>query len=487
MTSRDRTTSAAVRLSDGNKFRRRYLGALGDLFVQVLKLCPEPIGATQAEPVNYASDHVLRMQHSMLHTAVGILIFAATLVAIMVRPYRVPEALSAAVGGGAMLIVGIVQPFEAARVLAGQLNVYGFFLGLMTISAVADQAGIFTTFAYHAGRWAKGSPRRLLLAVFLIGLVITAFLSNDATALILTPAVYALVTRLRVPVLPYMFACTFIADTASFLLPVSNPINILILDGLGGGLGTFLRYLLLPALLCISLNIIAFLFLFRAELRRGFRVADLPLVDVPHRPFFRSTLAILAVTAVAFVVASALEAPVAWVALGGAALLLVAAAYQRQLAWDRLRREISWSLFVFISGMFVVVRGVEDLGLTARFGAVLMALAGQSPLRASLFTAAGSAIGANLINNVPMALVMISALRAVGTSGSVHQGLIYATILGCDLGPNLTTVGSLATMLWLLILRRKGLEVSSVEYFKLGIALVPAMVLAGGILIWLRW
>jgi arsenical pump membrane protein len=141
-----------------------------------------------------------------------------------------------------MLLGGFVRPGEAVRVLVGETNIYGFFLGLMAISALAAQAGIFDVLANRAGRWAGGSARRLLLGVFLIGAVITAFLSNDATALILTPAVYALVTRLRIPVLPYMFACTFIADTASFLLPVSNPINILVLDALGGALGTFLRY-----------------------------------------------------------------------------------------------------------------------------------------------------------------------------------------------------------------------------------------------------
>lgn len=422
----------------------------------------------------------------MTRTLLGASIFGLTLLAIMVRPYRIPEAIAAALGAVAMLATGIVSFADGVRVLGRQLNVYGFFLGLMTISAVADQAGIFTALAGGAGRWARGSSRRLLVATFAIGTVITAFLSNDATALILTPAVFALVTRLRLPVLPYMFACTFIADTASFLLPVSNPINILILDGLGGGLGTFLRYLLLPAVICIGLNLGAFLFLFRTDLRQGYQLADLPSTEPPHIPFFRATLAVLAITAVAFVLATSLEVPVAIVALGGAGLLLVAAAANRQLHWERVRREISWSLFVFITGMFLVVRGVENLGLTREFGAGLVALAGQSPLRASLLTAIGSALGANLINNVPMALVMVSALRSIGTSSS-HQGLIYAAMFGCDLGPNLTTVGSLATMLWLLILRRKGLEVSSVQYFKLGIALVPVMLLLGSVLIWLRW
>jgi arsenical pump membrane protein len=422
-----------------------------------------------------------------MHSLIGSLIFVATLATIMIRPYRIPEALAASVGAAAMLVGGFVQPGEAARVLAGELNVYGFFLGLMAISALADQAGIFEALANRAGRWAGGSARRLLLGVFLIGALITAFLSNDATALILTPAVYALVTRLRVPVLPYMFACTFIADTASFLLPVSNPINILVLDALGGTLGAFLRYLLVPALFCIALNVGAFLFLFRADLRRGYRLDDVPSSEPPHRGYLHFTVAALAVTAVAFVVASSIQAPLSFVAMGGAAVLLAGAGYHRCLHWGRLRHEISWSLFVFISGMFLVVRAVENLGLTSRFGAGLIALAGASPLRAALLTAAGSALGANLVNNVPMALVMVSVLRAVGTTGHEHQGLVYASILGCDLGPNLTTVGSLATMLWLLILRRKGLEISSLEYFKLGALLVPLMVAAGGVLIWLRW
>jgi arsenical pump membrane protein len=134
--------------------------------------------------------------------------------------------------------------------------------------------------------------------------------------------------------------------------------------------------------------------------------------------------------------------------------------------------------------MFLVIRGVENLGLTRWFGIGLMQLAGSSLLKSSLFTAIGTALGANLINNVPMALVAISTLQSI--SAQAHPGLVYAAILGCDLGPNLTTVGSLATMLWLLILRRKGLEVSSVEYFKLGLLVVPVMVAIGAIVIWLE-
>jgi arsenical pump membrane protein len=155
------------------------------------------------------------------------------------------------------------------------------------------------------------------------------------------------------------------------------------------------------------------------------------------------------------------------------------------LDWKHLRGEVSWSLFIFTSGMFLNIRGIENLGLTNWFASGLTLLAGSNPLRSSLIMAGRTALGSNLLNNVPMAIVATSTLHAMGVSSQAHPVLIYAAILGCDLGPNLITVGSLATMLWLLILRRKGLEVSSVEYFKLGVLVVPVMVAVGAILIWL--
>jgi arsenical pump membrane protein len=429
---------------------------------------------------------VLLVCHVMLRAIIGTLIFLITLGFITARPWRITEAVAAAGGAVLMVLGGYVHVGEAAAALRDEWNVYGFFLGLMAISALADQAGVFEAMASSAGRWARGSAQRLYLAVFAVGTLITAFLSNDATALILTPVVYTLVTRLRLSTLPFMFACTFIANTASFLLPVSNPINILVLDVFGGGLGTFLRYLSLPSLFCIALNTSLFCWLFRRALRTRYNPADLPLAKPPNPAFFHFALGSLALIAVFYVVASAAQVPVSVVALGGGGLLLVGAARYRCLDWRKLSREISWSLFVYISGMVLIVRAVENLGLTAAFGNGLLQLAGNSPLRATMLTAAGAALGANLINNVPMALIMISALSATQTMALGHPALIYATMLGADLGPNLTTVGSLATMLWLLILRRKGLEVSRLEYFKLGMTVVPVMIVVGALLIWLR-
>jgi len=415
----------------------------------------------------------------------GIGIFVLTLVAIMMRPFRITEALAAIGGAALMLLFGFVAPTEAVHLVLSEWNIYGFFLGLMIITAMVDQAGMFEALAGWTARLAKGSASTLFIGVFIVGTILTAFLSNDATALILTPAVYAMVTRLRLPVLPFMFVCTFIADTASFLLPVSNPINVIILNSFGAGLGPFLHYLLLPALFSIAFNILVFLAVFRKDLRLTYDPEILPVWRPASLVHFRFTAVALCVVALAFILASIFTIPLSIVALSGAALLLIGSLCSRRLDWKRLRGEIAWSLFIFISGIFLVIRGVENLGLAGRFSAILANLANASTFWATIFTAAASAVGANLINNLPMALLMVPTLHGVMSTANAQPALVYAAVMGCDLGPNLTTFGSLATMFWLLILRRKGLEVSSIEYFKLGTLVVPVMVVVGAILIWL--
>ena len=319
-----------------------------------------------------------------------------------------------------------------------------------------------------------------------LGRRISIFLTNDATALILTPVVYALVTRLRLPVLPFMFACTFIADTASFVLPVSNPINIIIQNAFGSTLGTFLRYLLLPSLVAIGLNAGLFLWLFRRNLAQRYELPQ-PAEQKARDPrLLLVSSCILGLIAASYVIGSILQVPLSFIALVGAGLMLIATLSLRRIHVLMISRKISWSIFLFIGGMFVVVRAVENLGFTAAFGNALLRLAGGKPFRAVLLVAGGTALGSNLINNVPMSLVMVSALHHLAPDTPAYHSLAFAAMFGADLGPNLTTVGSLATMLWLLILRRKGLEVSTWEYFKLGMIFVPALIVIGSLLIWVR-
>ncbi len=428
--------------------------------------------------------HLPTLARTILITVITIL----TLVGIMTRPFKLNEAMFALAGAGLLLILGLISPGNAAATLFSDWNTFFFFLGLMSLSALAEVAGFFDWLATQAARLAGNSSKRLFINTFLLGSLISMFLSNDATALILTPIVYTLVTRLRLPVLPFLFACTFIADSASFLLPVSNPINIIVLSRFPMDLFTFLHLLFLPCLVVIAINVGVFFLLYRKQLRGSFDIKRLPAMEtvIKDQSYFRYTCIVLVLVAIAYIVASATMLPLSLVALSGALLLLIGALHWKQITIRTMGKQISWSIFGFIAGMFIVVRALEGTGLTTQFGQLLLHLSGNTRFGSVMVGTLGAALGTNLINNVPMAVVLNSALGGVQhVSPSVHLGFVAATIFGCDLGPNLTTVGSLATVLWLLILRRRNIDVSGLDYFKVGVIVTPLMLIVGALTIWL--
>jgi arsenical pump membrane protein len=421
---------------------------------------------------------------TLLSSFIGLL----TLAGIMTRPFRWSESNIAMSGAATLLLLGLIRPADAALTLLRDWNTFLFFLGMMGLSALAETSGLFEWLAVKSARLARRSAARLFLNVFLLGTTITLIFSNDATALILTPVVYVLVTRLRLPVLPYLFACTFIADTASFLLPISNPINIIIMSRYPLHLLTFLRLLFVPSLVVIAINFGIFYLLYRKQLRGSFDIDHLPTSEkaIKHQPYFRYTLWVLAFIAPSYVLASAFQFPLSIVAIAGALLLLCGALFWKRTTLLESGKSISWSIFGFIAGMFVVVRAIEDTGLTIKLGNLLLRLSRGTSFGAVMVGTAGSALGTNLINNVPMAVVMNSSLGSVQhVAPAIRNGFIAATMFGCDLGPNLTTVGSLATILWLLILRQRGVDVSGLDYFKVGVMVTPVMLFAGALTIWL--
>jgi arsenical pump membrane protein len=453
-------------------------------FSRLEKECHLPPTSDQRTPIMFLFFSVPEIWKTGLTCLIGL----ATLIGIMTRPFRWNEAVIAMAGAAVLLLLGLITPVDACLTLMRDWNTFLFFLGMMALSALAEVAGLFDWLAVQAARLAGQSAARLFLNVFLLGTLISMVLSNDATALILTPIVYVLVTKLRLPVLPYLFACTFIADTASFLLPVSNPINIIITSRFPLDLWTFLRLLFLPSLVAIVTNIGLFYLLYRRQLKGAFDIQRLPSAEqaTKHRAFFRYTCGVLAAVAVAYVIASAIQWPLSLIALSGAALLLIGGLSWRRTSLRQTASRISWSIFGFIAGMFIVVRAIEDTGLTTMLGNWLISLSGGTSFGAVIVGTAGAAVGTNLINNVPMAVVMVSALGGIQHASPVIQhGFIAATIFGCDLGPNLTTVGSLATVLWLLILRQRNVDVSGLDYFKVGVVVTPLMLLAGALTIWL--
>jgi arsenical pump membrane protein len=408
-------------------------------------------------------------------------IFVLTLILVMARPRPLNEATAASLGAFLMLATGVVSLMQAYEVLRASVNILLFFLGLMLVSAVADRAGFFEWSAIKAVKLANGNGRSLLLIVFGLGVVVTAFFSNDATALILTPVVYVLVTRLRLNPLPFVFACAFVANTASMILPVSNPVNLLPVDRFGLTLGEYLRFLLLPSLLVISLNVALFAIIFRKQVSASFN-CDLAEYPVKVDPFFLFVCGGLALTALGYILTSIYGLPLSVPALAGAAVLLAGGFGSRRLNVRHVGSSISWSILLFILSLALLVKGLENAGVTHTLGEALAALSSRGTMQAVVSTSFCIALGSNLINNWSAMMVSVSSLGSISNPAlSSDPSLIYATILGADLGPNIAIIGSLSSMLWLVLLRRRGLDIHPLQYLKLGLMVTPLILIVGAL------
>ncbi len=415
----------------------------------------------------------------------AVAIFAVTLVLIILRPKPLNEGTAAAMGAVTILIAGVISVEDIYEVFRATDNILLFFLGLMVISAVTDQAGIFKWFAHEAVGLANGSARRLLLVVFGLGVLITTFFSNDATALILTPIVFVLITKFKLNPLPYVFACAFIANTASTLLPVSNPVNLLAVDTFRITLGEYLKFTLLPGLMAITVNIVLFMYIFRKDIRASFSHDD-PDPPVKVDAFFVFVSAVLVLTAIGYILTLVYARPASWPAMAGAAALLAGGAAFRRLSLRGVASGISWSIFIFIFCLALLVRGLENREVTQVIGEAVTHVSSAGALWAVLAVAFCTAIGANLVNNWSMMMISVSSLASMSaTVPSFDRSLIYASVLGADLGPNITILGSLSSMLWLVLLRQRGLDIRQGQYMKLGLTVMPLMLITSALCVYI--
>lgn len=419
-----------------------------------------------------------------MHAAIAAVVFAAALILIVVRPRRLNEAAPAAGGAVVMVLTGSISPVDALGAIAGEWNLVLFFLGLMVTAAVADMARFFDWAAALAAGAAVGSGRRLLFNVLLLSAFITTFLSNDAAAIILTPVVYSVVTRLRLRVTPYLFAVSFMANAASMTLPISNPINVLTGDRLQSPLGVYEEHLLAASIASIALTVIVLVVVYWRAAGHSFAfdwrtAASTATAD---RRFFVPVVIGLGLLAGAYVLGSALRWPLGIVACAGATGLMMIAILRGRLSRDHIRAQVSPALFVYIAGLFVMVRAVQDAGLS---GAVVTGASGwiQSPFSAVVAGLLGSSVLSNVVNNLPGILVFLSGAQAGGVIPVFRAPFLFGALAGADLGPNLTPVGALSTMLWLVIVRRRGVEVSSWDFLRLGAIVAPLTLIAAGLLI----
>jgi arsenical pump membrane protein len=403
-----------------------------------------------------------------------VLIWTISLVAILcmlVRPRRIAEAYWAC-GGGILLVLTRLLPVrQAAHAVFEGLNVCLFLTGMMILAELAREEKVFDWVAGLAARHARNSPARLFVLIYLVGTLVTAFLSNDATAVVLTPAVLAVVRRAKVDPKPYLLACAFIANSASFVFPISNPANLVIFQQRMPPLGTWLRIFLLPSAASILLTFLCLRWhsrkQFSGEIRGELERASLSTEG-------KLALVGLAAAAAALISSSALGLSLGPPTCCAALVATAVVAWRDRSIPLKIAKGVSWSVLPLVAGLFVIVEALQAAGLLNLGLAGLRALREIPVWAAKAAAAFAVALLSNGMNNLPVGLMSGAAIRHAQESSVVA----HAILIGVDLGPNLAVTGSLATILWLIALRRESVEITAWEFFKIGIIVMPAALIA---------
>ncbi len=407
----------------------------------------------------------------------GVLLFA------MLQPRGLPEATVAVPAAAMVVALGIVSPTDALRQIQSLGPTVGFLAAILVLACLADEAGMFTWLGSLLGTLSAGQPVRLLGLVFAAAAVITAVLSLDATVVLLTPVVFRTAVSLGLRAKPHVYACTHLANSASTLLPVSNLTNLLAFSATGLSFMQFAAFMGLPWLAVIAVEYLVFRWFFRDDLRPVPVVARVdtdrvePDGPTPAPPVF--VLAVLAATLVGFGASGLVGVEPVWVAVAGAGALAVRSVARREITLPSLVVEASPFFCVFVFALGIVVAGVTGHGMGRALGSLLP----TDPSFAGLLgVALLAALLANVVNNLPATLVMLGVLGL-----DPHPGLVLAMLIGVNVGPNLTYVGSLATLLWRRVLASRDAAPTLTEFLRLGVLTVPVGLLSGVGALWLGW
>jgi len=400
------------------------------------------------------------------------LISLASIALVLIRPKGWPEAWWATLGACLLVLCRLLSPVDAAHAISKGLDVYLFLTGMMIMSELARRGGVFDWVAAHAVRASKGSRSRLFLLVYSVGVLVTIFLSNDATAVVLTPAVLAAVRTAEAEPLPYLLICAFIANAASFVLPISNPANLVVYSGGMPPLGRWLLTFGLPSIASILVTFLVLRWLANHLLKGPVKTE---VESKPLSPTGKLTLYGIVFLAVTLMTASAFNVDLGAPACGAGFLVAAAVSFRDHKMPKDVAKEISWSVLPLVAGLFVIVEAMNGAGALATAVRALQTMKAWPPMQSALASGFGIAFISNLMNNLPSGLISGAAVKAAGATGPLRN----AVLIGVDLGPNLSVTGSLATILWLIAIRREGQEVGFWKFLKWGaLVMPPALALA---------
>ncbi len=412
----------------------------------------------------------------------AILIFLFTLVLVIWQPRGLGIGWSASLGAMLALIFGVVHLADIAVVWGIVWNATATFVAVIIISLLLDEAGFFEWAALHVARWGGGHGRRLFAFIVLLGAAVAALFANDGAALILTPIVMAMLVALGftpAATLAFVMAAGFIADTASLPLIVSNLVNIVSADFFGIGFSQYAGVMVPVNIAAVLASLLVLLLYFGRGVPARYDLAQLktPAQAIRDPATFRAGWVVLVLLLVGFFGLEPLGVPVSAVAAVAALVLLAVAAKGHVIPTRKVLHGAPWQIVVFSLGMYLVVYGLRNAGLTDRIAALLDVFAQGGIWGAALGTGVLTALLSSVMNNMPTVLIGALSIDASQASGVVKEAMVYANVIGCDLGPKITPIGSLATLLWLHVLQKKGTTIAWGYYFRVGIVLTLPVLL----------
>jgi arsenical pump membrane protein len=397
---------------------------------------------------------------------------------VITRPFRLPEAIWAVAGAASLVVSGLLPWSDALNGMRKGIDVYFFLIGMMLIAELARLEGLFDWLAALAVARARGSPQRLFLLIYLVGILVTVLLSNDATAIVLTPAVYAATRAAGATPLPYLFVCAFIANAASFVLPISNPANLVVFGERMPHLAEWLRQFAAPSLAAIVVTYAAL----RLTQRRALNEEKIESAVVKPRLSRGGKLSAYGIAAIGIVLigASALNFQLGLPTFLCGAITSVTILCLNRQSPKSLLLGVSWSVLPLVAGLFIMVEALIRTGAISRLAQLIGDRAAQSEVAARWGVGIVTALADNIANNLPVGLIGGSVVANDHLPASVTG----AMLIGVDLGPNLSITGSLATILWLVALRREGIEVNALRFLRLGLLVMPPALVASLLALW---